>query len=74
MSGLFGGSSKPQEPDPELVAAQKRQEQQVEAEARDKRMKLAAQRRARYVGGQRVLLSKTRQDAEQGITETLGPV
>ena len=74
MSGLFGGGSKVSEPDPELVAAQKRQEQQVEAEARDKRMKLAAQRRARYVGGQRVLLSKTRQDAEQGITETLGPV
>ena len=74
MSGLFGGRSKPQEPDPELVAAQKRQEQQVEAEARDKRMKLAAQRRARYVGGQRMLLSKTREDAEKGITETLGPV
>jgi hypothetical protein len=74
MSGLFGGSPKPQQPDPELVAAQERQEQKVEAEDRDRRMKLAAQRRARYTGGRRMLLSKTREDAEKGITETLGPV
>lgn len=70
MSGLFG-SSKVQQPDPELAEAQERQEKRLEAEDKAKRQKLAANRRARMVGGQRMLLA-SREDAEQGIDSTLG--
>ena len=71
MSGLFKTPSAPG-PDPELKAAQARQEEALAAEDRKKRLQIAARMNARKVGGQRVLLSKTREDAEQGIQETLG--
>jgi len=44
----------------------------LEDQEKQKRMQIAARQRARRVGGQRMLLSKTREDAEQGIQETLG--
>lgn len=71
MSGLFSTPSAPA-PDPELKAAQARQEATLEQQEREKRLQIAARQRARRVGGQRMLLSKTREDAEQGIQTTLG--
>ena len=73
MSGLFSTPSAPK-PDPELKEAQERQEKMLDDQDKQKRMQIAARQRARRIGGQRVLLSKTRENAEQGITETLGPV
>lgn len=71
MSGLFKTPSAPA-PDPELKAAQERQEKMLEQQEREKRLQIAARQRARRVGGQRMLLSKTREDAEQGVQTTLG--
>ncbi len=71
MSGLFSTPSAPG-PDPELKAAQERQEKMLDDQEKQKRLQIAARQRARRVGGQRMLLSKTREDAEQGIQETLG--
>jgi len=71
VSGLFSTPSAPA-PDPELKAAQARQEATLEQQEREKRLQIAARQRARRVGGQRMLLSKTREDAEQGIQTTLG--
>ena len=71
MSGLFSTPKAPA-PDPELKAAQARQEAMLEQQDKEKRMQIAARQRARRVGGQRMLLSKTREDAEQGIQTTLG--
>ena len=71
MSGLFK-APKPPAPDPELKEAQERQEKMLEQQEKEKRMQIAARQRARRVGGQRMLLSKTREDAEQGVQTTLG--
>jgi len=71
LSGLFSTPSAPG-PDPELKAAQERQEKMLDDQEKQKRLQIAARQRARRVGGQRMLLSKTREDAEQGIQETLG--
>ena len=71
MSGLIK-TPKPPAPDPELVKAQERQAAMLEQQEKEKRMQIAARQRARRVGGQRMLLSKTREDAEQGIKTTLG--
>ena len=71
MSGLFSTPSAPK-PDPELKAAQARQEAMLEQQEKEKRMQIVARQRARRVGGQRMLLSKTREDAEQGVQTTLG--
>lgn len=71
MSAIFKTPSAPA-PDPELKEAQARQEAMLEAQDREKRLQIAARQRARRIGGQRMLLSKTREDAEQGIQTTLG--
>lgn len=71
MGSLFSTPSAPA-PDPELEAAQKRQEARLEAEERQKRLQISARQRARRTGGQRMLLSPVRADAEKGIQETLG--
>lgn len=71
MSGLFSTPSAPA-PDPELKAAQERQEKMLEQQDREKRLQIVARQRARRIGGQRMLLSKTREDAEQGVKTTLG--
>lgn len=71
MSGLIKTPKAPA-PDPELVAAQERQSKMLEEQERQKRSQIAARLRARRFGGQRMLLSKTREDAEQGIKTTLG--
>jgi hypothetical protein len=60
-------------PDPELAAAQKAQEQRLEAQERDEMMQISARQRARTRGGYRALLSPLRADAEKGVTkEKLG--
>jgi len=71
MGALFKTPSAPA-PDPELEAAQKRQEERLEAQEREKRMQISARQRARRTGGQRLLLSPVREDAEKGLKETLG--
>jgi len=71
MGSLFSTPSAPA-PDPELEASQKRQEARLEAEERQKKLQIAARQRARRTGGQRLLLSPVRADAEKGIQETLG--
>ena len=75
MGGLFGGKSetpRPPEPDPELKAAQDRQEARLAEEERQKRAEIAARRRARQIGGQRMLLSPERENPQTGIDTTLG--
>ena len=59
-------------PDPEITAAQERQEARLAEEERTKMAQIAARRRARQTGGRRLLLSPMREDAEKGIQETLG--
>jgi len=71
MSGMFS-TPKPPPPDPELEAAQKRQEARIEADERQQKAQIAARRRARQVGGMRMLLSPEREDARMGVRSTLG--
>ena len=59
-------------PDPELVEAQKRQTERLDAAEAQKMAAIAARRAARRVGGKRMLLSGERQDAETGVQTTLG--
>jgi len=63
---------KPPAPDPELVAAQKRQEERLEADEAQKAAAIAARQRARRVGGQRLLLSMERETPQTGVKSTLG--
>ena len=63
---------KPPAPDPELVAAQKRQEERLEADEAQKAAAIAARQRARRVGGQRLLLSMERETPQTGVKPTLG--
>lgn len=74
MSGLIK-TPKPPAPDPELKAAQDRQAAMLEAEEKEKKLKLAAMLKAKQYGSKRPLLSPLRKNAEMGITEeqtTLG--
>ena len=71
MGGLLKTPSAPA-PDPEITAAQERREARLAEEERTKLKQIAARRRARQAGGQRLLLSSIREDAEKGIQETLG--
>jgi len=71
VSGLFK-TPKPPAPYSELKEAQERQEKMLDDQEKQKRMQIAARQRARRIGGQRMILSKTREDAEQGIKTTLG--
>jgi len=71
MGGLMNTPSMPG-PDPELKAEQDKQEAQLEQQERTKMAQIAARRRARQIGGRRLLLSSTRENAEKGIQETLG--
>jgi hypothetical protein len=57
---------------PETTAAQERQEARLTEEERQQKAQLAAQRRVRQIGGQRMLLSPEREDARLGIQTTLG--
>jgi len=73
MGGLIKTPSMPAPaPDPEIAEVQARQEARVDEEERSKMAQIAARRRARQIGGRRLLLSPTREDAEKGIQETLG--
>jgi hypothetical protein len=75
MGGLFKKPKivmpAPQEIAPETVAAQERQEQRIEAQETREQARLAASRRARRRGGQRMLLSMEREDARLGIPSEL---
>ena len=65
-------SPKAPPPDPELKAAQMRQEERLDAAEAQKMAAIAARRAARRIGGKRMLLSGERQDAEAGVQSTLG--
>jgi len=68
MSGLFKSKApKAPPPDPELVAAQKRQEERLEAEEQRKIRELQSRRRARATGGMRMLLSMDRETPQTGL-------
>ena len=71
MGGLFSSPKMPQVA-PETTAAQARQEARLAEEERQQKAQLAAQRRVRQIGGQRMLLSPEREDARLGIRTTLG--
>lgn len=71
MGALVSTPSMPG-PDPKLKAEQDKQEAMLDQQERQKMAQIAARRRARQIGGKRMLLSSTREDAEKGIQETLG--
>lgn len=68
----FLKTPKPPAPDPELKAAQERQEARLDAEEEQKMRAIASRQRARRVGGQRLLLSMERDTPEGGVQDTLG--
>lgn len=68
----FLKTPKPPAPDPELKAAQERQETRLDAQEEQKMRQIASRQRARRVGGQRMLLSMERETPQTGIQDTLG--
>jgi hypothetical protein len=68
----FLRTPKPPAPDPELKAAQERQEARLEAQEEQKMRAIASRQRARRVGGQRMLLSMERDTPQTGVQDTLG--
>lgn len=74
MSGLFGGTPAPPPPDPKIKEAQDRQEARLQAQEEQKMRQIAAQQRARRIGGQRMLLSSDREVPQLGVSskKTLG--
>lgn len=74
MSNLFKTPKMPSpaEVAPEVTAAQKRQEERLEAQERQQARALAARRRVRRTGGMRMLLSKEREAPQMGVQSTLG--
>lgn len=68
----FLKTPKPPAPDPELKAAQERQEARLDAQEEQKMRQIASQQRARRVGGQRLLLSMDRDTPQTGVQDTLG--
>jgi hypothetical protein len=68
----FLKTPKPPAPDPELKAAQERQEARLDAQEEQKMRQIASRQRARRVGGQRMLLSMERETPQTGIQDTLG--
>jgi len=74
MTALFKAPKmpSPEALSPETVAAQKRQEARLAEEERRQAAQMASRTRARRFGGQRMLLSPTREDARLGISSDLG--
>ena len=75
MGGIL---SKPKAPTPEEIApettgAQRRAEERAAEEQRRVQAQTASRRRAMRYGGARSLLSQERENAELGVTSTLGP-
>lgn len=75
MGGIL---SKPKAPTPEQIApetteAQRRAEERAAEEQRRLQAQTASRRRAMRYGGARSLLSQERENAELGVTSTLGP-
>lgn len=76
MSNLFKpkmpAMPTPEQVAPEVTAAQKRQEERLEAQEQQQARALAARRRVRRTGGMRMLLSKEREAPQMGVQSTLG--
>ena len=70
--GMLFKTPKPPAPDPELKAAQDRQEERLEAQEAQKMRAISARRRARRTGGMRLLLSTERDVPQTGVKKTLG--
>ena len=60
----------PPPPDPEVVEAQQRQEERLDAQEEQKLRQLEARKRARRTGGQRSLLSPDREVPQTGVGKT----
>lgn len=75
MTNLFKTPKmpKPEEVAPEVTAAQKRQEERLEAQDESQARQLAARRRARQYGGGRMLMASIRGGTADDET-TLGKV
>lgn len=75
MSNLFKpkmpAMPKPAEVAPEVTAAQKRQEERLEAQEESQARQMAARRRARQYGGRRMLMASVRGGTAEDET-TLG--
>jgi hypothetical protein len=78
MGGILS-SPKPPAPDPSIAASQKKQEailakqeQRAEAQEASQARRLSSSARARRTGGIRMLLSPDRDDAQLGLSDTLG--
>tara|TARA_R110000782_G_scaffold24057_1_gene62390 strand:- start:5 stop:259 length:255 start_codon:yes stop_codon:yes gene_type:complete len=78
MGGIFGKTPKPPAPDPAIAESQKRQEdilkkQEIRTSEKEKSAndKIQARKRAMRKGGQRILLSSTRENAQTGIDDGL---
>lgn len=73
MGGLFGGGTpSAPAPDPKIAEAQERQEERLDAQEEQKMRQLESRRRARRIGGQRMLLSSERETPQTGVQKTLG--
>ena len=79
MGGIFGGGA-PSGPGPEYYASLKRQEENLKRQEeladkreREERQKLESQKRSRRTGGFQLLLSD-REDAEEGLADTLSGI
>jgi len=74
MGGILSGpkAPSPAQVAPETTAAQQRAEERALAEERRAQASLAARQRVRRAGS-RALLSGDRENAELGVTSTLGP-
>lgn len=70
--GMLFKTPKPPAPDPELKAAQDRQEERLEEQEAQKMRAISARRRARRTGGMRLLLSTERDVPQTGVKKTLG--
>lgn len=71
MGGIF---SKPKAPrqDPSIQKAQEKQEQRLEQQETEEKLKIAARQRARRTGGLRLLMSPARMDEAPGQSTKLG--
>lgn len=73
MGSLFSmKAATPPPPDPKIQEAQDRQEARLDAQEEQKMRQLESRRRARRIGGQRLLLSSERETPQTGVKKTLG--
>lgn len=70
MGGLFGGGRAPDTSKQDAI--QERQEARASRQEAEEQRRLQGQMAARRTGGARSLLSPMREDAQRGLSRTLG--